>query len=74
MEIFVFGILVLAAVVFLLWWGRRGGSGSDAVLQDDLRDKNVGMVGLPNRGQTPWHSGGQGGGDFGGGGGGGSTR
>jgi hypothetical protein len=57
MDLFVFLGLAFAGVVFLIWRSRRGTSrGLDTLtkgLPDDLRDKNAGMVGLPNRGR-PW--------------------
>jgi hypothetical protein len=57
MEIVAFAIGVVVVAVYLIWRGRRGTStGPDALrkdMPDDLRDKNVGMVGLPNRGR-PW--------------------
>lgn len=57
MELFIFLGLVFAGAVFFLWRSRtRLSRGLDTLnkgLPDDLRDKNVGMIGLPNRGR-PW--------------------
>jgi hypothetical protein len=57
MEFFLFLGLAFVGVVFFIWRSRRGTSrGLDTLtkgLPDDLRDKNAGMVSLPNRGR-PW--------------------
>lgn len=57
MELFVFIVGAVAVIVVLMWRGRRGGStGPDTLTQglpDDQRDKNGGMISLPNRGR-PW--------------------
>jgi hypothetical protein len=57
MEIVVFAIGVVVAAVYLIWRSRRGTStGPEALrkgMPDDLRDKNGGMISLPNRGR-PW--------------------
>jgi cbb3-type cytochrome oxidase subunit 3 len=57
MEFFLFLGLAFVGAVFYLWRSRR--RTSDDVesmtkgMPDDLRDKNTGMVSLPNRGR-PW--------------------
>jgi hypothetical protein len=57
MEFFAFLGLAFAGVVYYLWRSRRGTSrGLDTMNKgrpDDLRDKNGGMISLPNRGR-PW--------------------
>ena len=57
MDLFVFLGVAFVGAVFLIWRSRRGTSrGLDTLtkgLPDDLRDKDVGMMGLPNRGR-PW--------------------
>ena len=57
MEFFLFLGLAFAGVVFYLWRSRRRTSGDVEAMTkgmpDDLRDKNTGMVSLPNRGR-PW--------------------
>ena len=56
MELFVFAVLVFVGLVFVVWRGRAGRSGPTGGLPDDLRDKNAGMLSLPNRGR-PWGGG-----------------
>lgn len=57
MELFAFLGLALVVVVAVIWRSRRAtSSGTESLskgLPDDLRDKNAGMVSLPNRGR-PW--------------------
>ncbi len=57
MEFLAFLGAVLVVVVFVLWRSRVRTSRDDDSLNkglpDDLRDKNSGMVSLPNRGR-PW--------------------
>jgi hypothetical protein len=57
MEFFVFLALVVIGAVFFLRRSRAGTSGGPETLTrglpDDLRDKNTGMVSMPNRGR-PW--------------------
>ena len=57
MEFFLFLGLVLVGAVFFLRRSRAGTSqGPETLtkgLPDDLRDKNGGMISLPNRGR-PW--------------------
>jgi hypothetical protein len=61
MEFFAFLGLAFVVVVAFIWRSRRGtSSGPDTLtkgLPDDLRDKNTGMVSMPNRGR-PWGRGG----------------
>ena len=61
MELPVFILGAFVAIVFFLWRSRRHtSSGPDSLtkgLPDDLRDKNAGMISLPNRGR-PWGRGG----------------
>jgi hypothetical protein len=56
MELFVFLGLAFVGVVFYLWRSRRRTSRDvDSLtkgLPDDLRNKNTGMVSLPNRGRV----------------------
>jgi hypothetical protein len=57
MEIFVFAIVVFAVAVYGIWRVRRGSSpGLERHVEglpDDQRDKDVGLMGMPNRGR-PW--------------------
>ena len=57
MELWIGIGLAFVVTVFFLWRSRRGtSSGLEAQtkgLPDDLRDKNGGMISLPNRGR-PW--------------------
>ena len=60
MEYFAFLGLVLVGAILFLWRNRRRTSrdleAQTKGLPDDLRDKNVGMLGLPNEGR-PWDGG-----------------
>lgn len=60
MEFFLFLGLAFVGVVFLIWRSRvRTRNDVDSLakgLPDDLRDKNGGMISLPNRGR-PWGKG-----------------
>ena len=57
MEFFLFLGLAFVGAVFYLWRSRvRTTRDIDSLtkgLPDDLRDKNTGMVSLPNRGRPP---------------------
>ena len=57
MEFFVFLGLALVVVTYFIWRSRvRTTNDADSLtkgLPDDLRDKNGGMISLPNRGR-PW--------------------
>ncbi len=57
MEFFAFLVLAFVAAVFFLSQSRaRTSQGPETLtkgLPDDLRDKNGGMISLPNRGR-PW--------------------
>ena len=57
MEFFVFLGLAFVVVTYFIWRSRvRTTNDADSLtkgLPDDLRDKNGGMVSLPNRGR-PW--------------------
>jgi len=57
MEYAIFFAAVVIGSVYVLWRRqRRLGNDLESrrhMLPDDQRDKNVGMVGLPNRGR-PW--------------------
>ena len=57
MEFFAFLGLALLVAIGLVWRSRaRTTRDRDSLtkgMPDDLRDKNVGMLGLPNRGR-PW--------------------
>ena len=57
MELAAFFAIVFGGVIFVLWWSRRSNNVEvDSPIQglpDDLRDKNPGMEGLPNRGRPP---------------------
>jgi hypothetical protein len=57
MEFFLFLGLAFVGAAFFIWRSRRGTSNDlDSLtkgLPDDLRDKNGGMISLPNRGR-PW--------------------
>jgi hypothetical protein len=57
MEFFAFLGLAFVVAVAFIWRSRRGSSSDvetpNSGLPDDLRDKNTGMVSLPNRGR-PW--------------------
>jgi hypothetical protein len=57
MEFWAFLGVAFVVVPFFIWRSRRGTSrGLDTLnkgLPDDLRDKNGGMISLPNRGR-PW--------------------
>ncbi|HJW21308.1 MAG TPA: hypothetical protein VJ506_02650 [Candidatus Limnocylindrales bacterium] len=62
MEIVIFfvGAFVVGAILLYRSRTRTGGIDESPTsgLPDDLRDKNVGMIGLPNRGD-PWTRGGR---------------
>ena len=57
MEFFLFLGLAFVGAVFYLWRSRarttRDVESLTKGLPDDLRDKNTGMVSLPNRGRPP---------------------
>jgi len=57
MELWAFLGLAFVVVASFIWRSRRRTSmGIDTMtkgLPDDLRDKNPGMLGLPNRGRGP---------------------
>lgn len=57
MEFFLFLALAFAGAIYYLWRSRvRTSNDVDSLtkgLPDDLRDKNAGMLSLPNRGR-PW--------------------
>lgn len=57
MEFFVFLGLAFVIVTYFIWRSRVGTTNDvDSLtkgLPDDLRDKNGGMISLPNRGR-PW--------------------
>jgi hypothetical protein len=56
-EFWAFLGIAFVGIVYFIWRSRRGTSrGLDTLnkgLPDDLRDKNAGMISLPNRGR-PW--------------------
>jgi hypothetical protein len=62
MEYLLFFVGLFVVAVILLWRSRARtgdmGESPTSGLPDDLRDKNVGMIGLPNRGD-PWTKGGK---------------
>lgn len=57
MELFAFLGAAFVLVIYFIWRSRRGtSSGPETLMKglpDDLRDKNGGMISLPNRGR-PW--------------------